>query len=401
MDYMKVLIATDAHIFHYSGDDTYWTDKIYGYAFWQRYLDVYDEVRIVARVKSINSLNDKLIRVDGPHIEIYGIPFFQGPKQLAIKFFKIQKQLNGAYRNCSVAIYRMPSQTAQMAYWHKPKSMPFGGEIVYDPWNDVHNKKAQHRLINLAISTQLQKFCKKANGVSYVTKDAIQKHYPSKARRQGRNTTKHFETYYSTITLNKEAFTGPRDFNKKNKIVLAMSSVSMESDRKGEKVVIETVYECREKGYEVSAILIGDGSKRKEFEQLSQKLGIDDYIEFTGLLPSSDEVRKVLNRSDIFVFPSQGEGLPRGILEAMAAGMPVLSTPVGGIPEVIEHEYLFAPTDVEGFSNKVCYLMNHKAELNKMSDINYKKSLEFSNDKLQLRRNKFYAKLKKLAEDRK
>ena len=57
------------------------------------------------------------------------------------------------------------------------------------------------------------------------------------------------------------------------------------------------------------------------------------------------------------MFPTQAEGLPRGILEAMAVGMPVLSTPVGGIPEIIEKDYLFSPFDAEAFANKICYLM--------------------------------------------
>ena len=172
----------------------------------------------------------------------------------------------------------------------------------------------------------------------------------------------------------------------------------MNSERKGEKILIKTVKICRDKGYDVRAIIIGDGSLRSSFEQYAKDLEVSEYVEFTGLLPSSDEVRKVMLKADIFVFPTQGEGLPRGILEAMAIGMPVLSTPVGGIPEVIERKYLFNPMDADAYADSICRLIDKPAELTSMSRKNFKKSLEFRNELLQLKRDEFYIKLKALCQ---
>ena len=172
----------------------------------------------------------------------------------------------------------------------------------------------------------------------------------------------------------------------------------MNSERKGEKVLIEIVKKCRNRGYNVSAILIGDGTLRVSFEKYAEQLGVSEYIEFTGLLPSSDYVREVMLNADIFVFPTQGEGLPRGIIEAMAIGMPVLSTPVGGIPEVIDNKYLFDPLDSNGFADMICNLMENKEEMNEMSKNNFAKSMEYRNELLQARRDIFYTKLMKLVE---
>ena len=276
--------------------------------------------------------------------------------------------------------------------------MPVAGEVVYDMMDDV-NQPGQGpvlKLLNIITSNRLKKFCLKANGVSYVTEHSIQKHYPAYSMLHG-ETNEHFHTYYSTITLSDKAFTGPRDFTNNVSIKLVLSSVAMNSERKGEKVVIETVKKCRDLGYEVSAILIGDGTLRKSFEDYANQLGIDQYIEFTGLLPSSDHVREVMQNADMFVFPTMGEGLPRGILEAMAIGMPVLSTPVGGIPEVIDRKYLFDPLDSDGFAKMICHLIDNKNELNEMSKTNFNKSKEFRNSILQKRRDEFYFKLKDLS----
>lgn len=394
---MKLLVATDAHIFRMP-DGSYWCKSIYGYDFWKRYLNVFEDVKIVARMKDVTEFNEKKLRVDGEHVEVFGIPFYQGPKELLKKYIKIQKTLKGIDKDCDAALLRMPSQTASMVYAHLNKATPVAGEVVYDMMDDV-NQPGQSiilKLLNIITSNKLKKFCRCANGVSYVTEHAIQKHYPSYSILYGES-MEHFHSHYSTITLADNAFTGPRDYSDKTELKIVLSSVAMNSERKGEKVVIETVKKCRDKGYNISAILIGDGTLRSSFEKYAEELEISDYVKFTGLLPSSDHVRKVMLNADMFVFPTMGEGLPRGILEAMAIGMPVLSTPVGGIPEVINKKYLLDPLDSNGFSKMICYLMDNRSELNEMSKKNYKKSLEYRNEILQTRRDEFYMKLRKLA----
>lgn len=394
---MKLLVATDAHIFR-TPDGAYWCKSIYEYNFWKRYLNIFDDVKIVARMKDVSEIKGKKLRVDGEHVEVSGIPFYQGPKELLKVYTKIKRALKRIDFDCDAALMRMPSQTASMVYSHLRKEMPVAGEVVYDMMDDV-NRPGQGpvlKLLNIITSNRLKKFCLKANGVSYVTEHSIQKHYPAYSMLHG-ETNEHFHTYYSTITLSDKAFAGPRDFTNNVSIKLVLSSVAMNSERKGEKVVIETVKKCRDLGYEVSAILIGDGTLKKSFEDYANRLGIDQYIEFTGLLPSSDHVREVMQNADMFVFPTMGEGLPRGILEAMAIGLPVLSTPVGGIPEVIDRKYLFDPLDSAGFAKMICHLMDNKKELNEMSKTNFNKSKEFRNSILQKRRDEFYFKLKALS----
>lgn len=394
---MKVLVAADAHIYKLP-NNTYWTPKIYGYSFWGRYLEVFDEVRIASRVKEVQRIDDKWIRVDGEKVEVYGIPFFQGPKELASKYIDIQTTMRDIYNGCDAAIYRMPSQTSYMVYKKRRKDMPCAGEIVFDPTDSIKDSSLGVfvRFIDIIVALQLRSFCKKVNGVSYVTEHTIQNRFPSIAKMKG-ETREYFESSYSTITLRDDAYTGPRDFRNKKTFSLIMSDVSMNGERKGERVVIQIVKMLNSLGYDVSATIIGDGSKRHEFEDYAKKCEISDKIFFTGLLPSSDDVREELLKSDIFVFPTKGEGLPRGVLEAMATGMPVVTTPVGGIPEVIEEEFLFHANDIEGFIGCLQRLMNNPEKMNIISAKNYEKSLEFRNDILQKKRNAFYRKLAALA----
>jgi glycosyltransferase involved in cell wall biosynthesis len=79
-------------------------------------------------------------------------------------------------------------------------------------------------------------------------------------------------------------------------------------------------------------ILVGDGPERSALESRALQLGIGPHIEFLGL---RRDISQILSRFDVFVLPSLREGLPNAVLEAMAWGLPVVATRVGGVPEVV------------------------------------------------------------------
>lgn len=393
---MKLLIGTDAHLYK-SPDNRYYCDSVETYAFWKRYLEVFDSIRLVARVKEVEKVPSKYKRADGLGVEIWEIPFYQGPFQLAKQLIDIEKRLKGCYEGCNCALYRMPSQTAQLVLAKKPINMPYAGEVVYCPRDDVVGQPwGIKKIINIIISNQLKRFTKKANGVSYVTESIIQKYYPCRAL-SGDNHGQYFTSHYSSITLNDDYYLKPR--HKGNDIyTISISDAAMNSERKGEKTVLKTIQLLRRSGYNVRGTIIGDGIKLKEFKEYANELGIFEHVDFTGLITNPLELRKILVESDFYMLPTRGEGLPRGILEAMALGLPVLSTNVGGISEVISEELLFAPDDAEGFAKGISKMIDDVQRREIIAEENYNKALEFRNDFLQKRRNDFYRKLALLAD---
>jgi len=104
-------------------------------------------------------------------------------------------------------------------------------------------------------------------------------------------------------------------------------------------------------------LLVGDGDERKTCENLCTRLNLQKRVTFIGLSPCVD---KFLQISDLFVFPSRLEGLPNVILEAMATGLPILSTDISGINEVIEHEktgFLVPPQNQAALIQGLHYLL--------------------------------------------
>jgi glycosyltransferase involved in cell wall biosynthesis len=105
--------------------------------------------------------------------------------------------------------------------------------------------------------------------------------------------------------------------------------------------------------------IYGDGSARGELEAEAARLGVE--ARFHGFDP---DFRSKLGELDVFVLPTRGDNLPVSILEAMAAGLPVIATRVGGIPEQVEDGatgYLVEPDDVGGLAEAIGRLASDPA----------------------------------------
>jgi glycosyltransferase involved in cell wall biosynthesis len=103
--------------------------------------------------------------------------------------------------------------------------------------------------------------------------------------------------------------------------------------------------------------IVGDGPRRAELEREAAALRVSAQVEFLG---HRADVPQILRDSDVFAFPSFMEASPNAVLEAMAAGLPIVATRVGGIPEVIEHErngLLVEPGDAEQLSRALELLL--------------------------------------------
>ncbi|MCK8816319.1 glycosyltransferase family 4 protein [Natroniella sulfidigena] len=118
----------------------------------------------------------------------------------------------------------------------------------------------------------------------------------------------------------------------------------------------------------VCLLIVGDGSKREELEELVRELGVEENVIFTG---ASEDVSKVLSAMDLFVLSSISEGLGLSVLEAMAAHKPVVMTKSGGLAEEITDgkEALLAEIkDETDLAEKIYQLYQQKKLRKKIAD---------------------------------
>jgi N-acetyl-alpha-D-glucosaminyl L-malate synthase BshA len=128
--------------------------------------------------------------------------------------------------------------------------------------------------------------------------------------------------------------------------------------------VIEVFYKVQ-KEVPSKLMMVGEGPERKQAEQLCKTYGIEDKVVFLG---NSNEVDKILCYSDLFLLPSETESFGLAALEAMASGVPVISSNSGGIPEVnIEgvSGYLSPVGAVDEMAHNAIKIIKDEAVLNK------------------------------------
>ena len=114
-------------------------------------------------------------------------------------------------------------------------------------------------------------------------------------------------------------------------------------------------------------LLAGDGERRPALEEQARGLGIQGKVHFLGLRA---DICDVLAAADVFVLASHSEGNPLSLMEAMAAGLPVVATAVGGVPELIADRtsgLLVRPGDSDGFVAAMLRLLQDEETRRKMS----------------------------------
>lgn len=396
---MKVLAVADGHLYQ-TPDGRIWAERIYSYDFFARYLSAFDEVRVAIRITDIQSSDEYPILCSGPNIEYWPIEEFRGPAQYAKKYFKIRKGLKNCFHGCDCGIFRIPSTVGyQLLHAFQKTGKPYAVEVVVDPWDFAAPGMLGTPLrpvIRHTWTRDLKRACLHANGVSYVTQFALQKRYPSYAKFQGES-KEHFESCYSSVNLPDDYYGEAKKYRQIHspiRIVHVTNSIS--NYVKGHRELISAAAELKKQGYTVQVEFVGDGKLIHEFEQLAKAMDVGDQVRFIGKLATPDLVRAKLLDSDMFVFPSHAEGLPRVLIEAMAVGLPAISTDVNGIPELLAAEYLVPAGEVNDLAAKIKRFADNDKLYEQASRENIEKAREYSETDLQERRKKFYKKLANL-----
>jgi glycosyltransferase involved in cell wall biosynthesis len=138
---------------------------------------------------------------------------------------------------------------------------------------------------------------------------------------------------------------------------------------KGHRYLIDACARLNERGVPFECDLIGEGPQREAIEAQVRAAGLDHFVRFRGARPRH-EVLQSLRDADVKVLPSvptaQGkrEGIPVVLMEAMACEVPVISSRLSGIPELVEHGVsglLVEPRDVDGLVESLARLASDRA----------------------------------------
>lgn len=399
---MRLLVIQEQHFTRLPNGEV-WADKQSDVSFWDRYLNVFDEIVVCARMKESDTLGVKALRSDRKEVTFVGMPEFRGAGGIVKHYGEIKKALKTALAQTDCVIFRAPSPISMVSYGIVKRSKkPFAVELMNNPMTHF-SPQSMHNfyqpVIQKFITGQTKRMCLQANGVSYVTEHVLQELYPSTAALKGES-REHFESSYSTINLSKEHFIAPDFSGGKPSPVVLIHSGEMMDYRKGQDVFIKAISILKENGHAVKGILIGDGDLRSEFENLAETLGVSRDLIFAGWKSGFQAVQQELKKGHIFVFPSTGEGLPRSLIEAMATGLLCFGSDIDGICELLDGDLLVKDFTAEAFAAAIePYLSDWNSACEQRVKL-FERAKKYEKSKLLEKRTRFYQSLKRCAADK-
>jgi glycosyltransferase involved in cell wall biosynthesis len=348
-DHVRLLVSIDEHYIS-GGTRIYSSQGTTPYKFfWSEYLQVFEQVFILARVKEDASFLCRQEAIaNGPNVEFIALPDFKGPGQ----YLHVRKQVLECIREAipkgDAYFLRGPGVIGGfLARELDSQGKRYVVQVIGDPWEVFGTGKvggAMRPVYRQVLTRELKHICKKALGVSYVTRSTLQQRYPAPPAA--------FVSSWSDVQIGSGLASEEqlrarlqRHSNIASRKVRLGFVGSLEQPYKGADVLVRSVALCRARGIDVEAELAGDGRFRSQYEALAAEMGVTEHVKFLGRLPAGKSVFDFLDSIDFFVMPSLTEGLPRAMIEAMARGCPCIGSAVGGIPELLDKADLVKPGD--------------------------------------------------------
>ena len=372
-------------------------------SFWERYLDVFHTVRIVARAAPVERAPEGWLPVTGKNILFHRVPDFHGPWQCFKQYPAIRAAILSAVPAHGAVILRVASQIANIL--ERPlnkKQHPYALEVIGDPHEVFAPGVVDHPLrpfFRWHFSRHLRRQCQRARGVAYVTKRALQERYPSRFMSMNISDVdlpeaailgRAFSTHYSSVELEPTSIAEYARKPKQHGPYELVTVGSLAQLYKGTDVLLEAIARCVGAGLDLTAVIVGDGKYRLDLMAQSERLGLASRVRFAGQVTAGEPVRRILDTADLFVLPSRTEGLPRAMIEAMARALPCIGSAVGGIPELLDLSDLVPAGDPSALAAKIQEVLKDPLRIETMSGRNLAVALEFRDGVLAERRRHFY-----------
>lgn len=350
------------HFFETQDDGITWSESQFDSSLWKRYLDHFDVLTVVARRRVTPRTNFKkwTVKASAPRVQFELLPSLSGVKNLWKNYRVVSGSLREAIKASDVVIVRLPSELGYVALAHaKALGKPTAVEVVGCAWDALFNYGSIVGKIYAPFALlRMRRSVRAADAAIYVTEKFLQRRYPTLAS---------LVTNASNVSLgNLDEGTLQHRLERigqdaQKHITLGIIG-SLGHKYKGLHLLLNAVSKLRRRYPGIRLRVLGAG-KTEPWEQMAEKLGIADIVNFDGVIPGGAPVLEWLDTIDIYVQPSLQEGLPRALIEAMSRGLPCIASDVAGIPELLPNNDIVKRNSTKSL---------HKALLEKLSDKQWK-----------------------------
>lgn len=351
-----------------------------------RYEKIAENINIAIRVKTL--CNDDISKFSLINKQKYNI--IECPNLLSIKGFlfnrkKCKKIIEEQVKKADYIIARLPSMIGNLSIKIAKKyKRPYLVELVGCPWDALWNHSTKGKIIAPYMWYITKRRISNAPNVIYVSNKFLQNRYPTKGK----------ELSCSDVVLEKiDDSVLEKRLNKiteNNNIVIGtLGAINVKY--KGQQYVIKAVNKLKKQGINLEYEIVGGGDNQY-LSKLIKKYKLEENVKILGKIEHK-EVFKWLDNIDIYIQPSNQEGLCRALVEAMSRACPCIASNVGGNPELIDKKYIFRKKNVKNLMNKIKNMSSE--EMKEQAKINFNKAKKYDKEKLEKKRNKFYEEIKR------
>jgi len=404
---MTVLVALEFR-FHGTADGRVYTDSSFARPFWDRYLEVFDEVAVMARVLPVAAPEPGAVRADGGSVRFVPLPHYVGPWEYLLRLRELRRAvrfaLDGPLIDAAV-ILRVPGAVSDLVHAEVARrGRAFAVEVVGDPADSLGRGAVRNflrPLFRARAVRMLRRQCATATCAAYVTRASLQRRYPCGAQMVGVSDVeitgdrivpqpRAWTTSFSSIELRESDLVASARRPAPVQVLRVVTVGSLEQPYKGTDLLLDAVRICIDRGLSLCVRIVGGGRLKDPLEARARRLGLGDAVRFVGKVPAGDPVRAILDESDLFVLPSLTEGLPRAMIEAMARGVPCIGSDVGGIPELLPDEDRFPPGDAVRLASKIVEVAGDAERMHRMSERGLETARDYLDTVIGRRRASFY-----------
>ena len=351
----RVFIATDVRVHRRDDGVVECNHSAAAYEVWLPYVRAFGSVSLVARCE------DRVLDgpvVSGPGVHLIGVPSYRGWRGLLLRAPALIRSFRTVGDAQAIFIGRLPEPLSLLLFLRaRILKATFISLVVSEPREliEAYFPGQLGRVLGLMARLLTRTLVMRSQGVVYVSEKWLQTLYPPPC---GVPTLAR-----SNVVLDEEAFVQLHPVLEAPLLTAPkLLSIGVLTGRsKGMDLLIRVVAELRARHIEATLTIIGSGTLTPELQSNARSLGVASAVRFTGQLHDREQIRAIMDESDIYLSASRAEGLPRSTVEAMARGLPVITSNAGAARELLSDPWIVPVGDVTGMVQRVERLCHEPA----------------------------------------
>lgn len=343
----------------------------------------YGNLTLVISKRKVNIPTQSLVNISD-----FETIFVERENTLKKKFITCKSQdkiIKQAIDKNEVVICHFPSSISDKSINYAKKTGKITiGVVLGCIWDTYTHYNLKGKLIAPLSYVQMRNAIRRCDGVIYVTRRFLEDRYRTNGKILACSDVQ--LGHLSETALRgrlRERIQKIDNFSNQNELnLLTIGAVNVKY--KGHRYILKAIQKLRNER-KVFYTIVGGGND-DSLKKYAKKLGVENQVRFVGNIPH-DEIYKYLLDTDIYVQPSEIEGLPRTILEAMSYAVPIIASKTGGIPELLSQKYLFNVGAISEICQMLCSINEKK--LKEMAIENIEKVIEYDETLLGKERDEF------------